>query len=204
MDNPNVFINFPILFTTGNIEDGQQIINQEEKRAPINKRHIKLYEKKTSNDIVNEIKRSSRLDNVYKFCDTMQQYNTGAGFILSDILSDAIEKYYDETNTRGNKKIELIEWLVIFLNEIAEIFYDDFRNFRKVNKNKWNVSPYAFIGYIYLSSVLRSKDNWQDKLRQILDNIDFTKTPWVTTTYIDKIMDKYFREILWEGGVLNG
>lgn len=197
LKNPNVYMKFPILFTIGTTTQGQSIIYQEEKRAPINRRHVQTYSNTASNRIVNLIIGSEKLDNVYKVVDTLQAVNNNGGFVLKSILSDAINKYY-KLQSRSISRIQeqkISDWIIKFLNELADIYFEDFVNYITVSKTKWNVSPFSFYGYIYLSSVLQNQEDWEQKLREMLNQIDFNNKPWVSITNAHKFVEKIFKEV---------
>lgn len=198
IENPSMFLRFPILFTIGTVSEGQAIIHQEEKRSPINKRHVSTYAPSSANNIVKEIIASNDLDDVYRFSDTVQAYHAGAGIILKDSFISAIRRHYNVSSVSRNEEKRIAKWIVLFLNSLAEEFFDDFSNYRKVFGAKWNVAHYAFYGYVYLSSVLRDDENWEQGLKEILSKIDFVNKPWRLSSVPDKYVEKEFEGCYYE------
>jgi len=177
IQNPNVFLKFPILFTIGNVENGQKIIYQEEKRSPLVKSHVDSYKQTVANLITKDVMYDSGLDPVYKFCKTEQAINAGAGWVLESVFIESIERVYKLKNISLSvkKRKEISSWLIIFLNELADHFYEDFSSPHR-NKNKWNTSINVWRGFIFISSKLYQLPNWEELLSKILKNIDFKNT----------------------------
>jgi len=195
LENPDVYLYLTVFFSFGTIKDGQFIIDQEEKREPLKKELVKTYSSASESNIVKDLK--SEVSDVYKFCKTIQEVNQGGGFVLEPILIDSIKEYYDDIEDNKPKEVKVRQWLSEFLNELSVIFNKDFKNYLSVKKSKWNVSPYAFAGYIYLSSTLQGKENWEQKLSDILSSIDFSvvNKPWRdSVSKPDKLIVKCFKE----------
>jgi len=169
MENPDIIMNMPIILTIGSRATAQQIINQDEKRAPINKNVLAQYRNTSGNNILKSIIGSGSLDSVFRFCDTEQGIRVGAGFILKSEFASCIEKYY---NARSAREIErTAAWITEFLNAAAENRYSEFENYKK---SKTAITKSEGIAYlIYLSSALRDKPDWEKSLKAVLDKTDF-------------------------------
>ena len=195
--NENLELKLPVIFSIGSVRVGQKIINQSEKRQPINKQHSDLYGDEIKDNIVRGLVSSDNIDKVYKFRATTQEINKGAGFVCENILSEYIKKYYDINGISKKQENNIKNWLVEFFNELADHFGQDFKSYQKVKDIRWNVSQYTFAGYIYLSSILQNKENWEQQLSNILDSIDFSigNQPWKNGVQKpDKLVVKYFEE----------
>jgi hypothetical protein len=205
MKNPDNELKLPLMFTIGTINDGKFIISQSEKRQPINKSHAKTYDNSDENEIVRLIITSSELDRVYKFAKTEDQIRSGYGFILETAIANNVKNCYNITGMSKKQKKKLADWLVEFLNELADYFNQDFRNFNTVKKTRWSAYYYTFAGYIYLSSILYEKDNWEDMLVKVLDMIDFgiSSKPWGDgARNADKLVEQFFERMVKESNVL--
>jgi hypothetical protein len=110
--------------------------------------------------------------------ETKEEIDKGVGFVLESILIDNVKKYYDLKNFSKKQENSIKVWLVDFFNELADILNKDFANFLSVRKVRWSVSPYAFAGYLYASSKLYGKNDWQNQLQAIISKIDFEDIPW--------------------------
>lgn len=170
---------FNILLTILSPEYAKRKISQEWNTETVNKTQQRYMQPTAANSIVDAIKRNADLDDIIKenIVTTGYQVNYGEGFIIYSILSDAIEKYYNTKDIISKyEQQKIVRWLVEFFNVIAHIFHKDFSNFNKIKKNKWNVSPYAFVGFVFLSHYLMNNQDWEKELLFILDKIDFTAT----------------------------
>ena len=181
-ENADIEMMVPVVFTIGTIRDAQAIINQEEKREPIATTHVKTFANTTSNQIVKAIKSNADIRETYKFITTIEQYESNYGFVLESLLADAIDEFYhvnaDKSLTLKQKR-HLENWLIDFLIDLDDCLHSQFLNFSTVKQ--WCVHPYAFYGYIYLSSILQDDSTYENKLRSIISKIDFAKKPWSET-----------------------
>jgi hypothetical protein len=199
LKNEDIELKLPVIFTIGTVQDGQIIINQSEKRQPLNKEFLKTYDNAPETNIVKKLKLSDELDKVYKFCKTPQEISKNAGFVIEGILIDYIKKYYNTKNISKKQQDVIRDWLIGFFNTIADFFNIDFNNFQNTKKIKWNVSPYCFAGYIQLSSYLQNKENWENLLIEFLSKINFNldNKPWKEgVSHPDKNIDKFFKEMI--------
>lgn len=193
----NIDLELVVMFTIGTIKDGKYIIAQSEKRQPLNSERLKTFESTPESSIIKGFVTSLDLDRVYKFCQTKEEFEKGVGFVLESILVDSVKKFYDMKNISKKKENAVIAWLVEFFNELADILNRDFVNYRAIKKTRWSATPYAFAGYIYLSSKFQDMSDWQTKLLSVISSIDFNKIPWKQNARNqDKVAVKIFEEVM--------
>lgn len=181
-DNPEreyLFENryFPVLFTFYDIERAKDCVSQEWKVAPVNKKHRESMERNYANFIVDEIKRSNIAEDYYKryIVTTGYEVNAGIGFIIHSVLANAIDEFYGVNRMElKSKAIEILNWLVTFFNYLTELMLDDFKRFAAIRKAKWNINPYAWVGYVYLSKQLYGVYNWKEQLGVLVEQIDWS------------------------------
>lgn len=195
--------NFIIFFTFFNVSKVKQTISQEWNVQPVNKRKISAMKDSRSNKIVESLKRNPTTDTIYsnKIVDTGREIQCDDGFILYDVLSGAIDKYYSAEELETQDEIaEVAEWLSIFLNRLTALLLDDFKNYKTIKRTKWSVDPYAFVGYIMLSKHLYKQEGWRDKLKIIIESIDFNNdnSPLINRTAKskEKTIENYFKEVV--------
>ena len=178
-ENNDINMMIPIVLTIGTTRDAQSIINQEEKREPLAQTHVKSFANTTSNQIVKSIKSNEDIHDTYKFITTFEQYDGKMGFVLESLLSDAIDDFYDvnsnnDMTLKDRKKLE--SWLIEFFIELDDCLHSEFQNFE--TEKQWYAHPYAFYGYIYLSSIFRDTPDYGTLLRSAISRIDFVQKPW--------------------------
>lgn len=171
IENPDIIMTMPIIVTIGSRQKAQQIIDQDEKRAPINKHMVMQYKNTVGNSIF-KLMMGKQIDPVLKFCDTEQGIKVGQGFILKSQIADSIDKYYSAKSVREQEKSA--EWLVDFLNELAEINYSEFENFRQLRNKISSARSEAFIYYIYISKLLKDRAEWRNELKEIISKLQFS------------------------------
>lgn len=194
-ENPDIIMSMPIILTIGSPFVAQQIISQDEKRAPIDKDVVAIYKQTSGNSILNLLIGSNKIDPVYKFCDTIQGIQTGSGFVLKSTVSEAIDRYYCKSKLSRVAETQIAEWLVDFFNVLADIMFDDFSNYKKSRKQNCKTAFQVFEGYILISSVLyynHRKDDWVQILSDILDKVDFVAAPRETLKQIKYIMKEEY------------
>jgi hypothetical protein len=199
LKNDKIDLRLPIILSVGTVKTGQKIINQSEKRQPINRELLKTYNDSPESSIVKRLTITDELDIVYKFCKTKEEIAKDYGFLLESSLASNIKKWYDLSNASKKQENSIKNWLVEFLNSLADYFNQDFRNYQATKKIRWNVSYNVFAGYIYLSSVLYGKDNWEELLVKILDSIDFSiqNRPWKEgVSNAEKLVENYFEGVV--------
>ena len=169
---------FCVLFTFLNAEDTRSLLNQEWTTVPIPKKHKESMKQTYSNLIVDGIIRSADADPVYKkeIVRDGNETRAGHGFILYSELADAINIYYDANNLEPQqKRNELKDWLISFLNVLTENLFDDFKNYKKYRRKRWSICPMTIYFYIMISKVVReNKDGWKEEVKQIISSYDFS------------------------------
>lgn len=176
--NENIELELVVIFSIGTVKDGQYIISQSEKRQPLNTERLKAFENTPESSIVKGVINSLDLDSVYKVCQTKEEVDKGIGFVLESVLIDSVKKYYNVKGISKKQENTIKVWLVEFFNELADILNKDFTNYLSIRKTRWSVSPYAFAGFVYLSSKLYGKENWMNHMSAILSEINFDVSPW--------------------------
>lgn len=192
---------FHILFTVGIPEEIKRKISQEWNTEPVNKTHRRAMERTAANKIVDSIKKRSDIDELIRknIVTTVLQSKNGEGFIVYSILSDAIEKYYDtKSMTTREEQNEIVSWLVEFLNYLIYLFKEDFLNYKKLKDIKWNIKPYAFAGYIMLSSYYQNTDNWKEKTKKTLEGIEFKNVEEFKKNKKESAIIRYVEDIFKE------
>lgn len=186
--NPDIEMNIPIVFTIGNMSMAQAIINQDEKRAPIDENVVESYKQTSGNRIVKSVIASEDLDPVYKFADTKQGLKAGSGFVLISEFGKSVEKYYCQQKLSRLAENSVSDWLVCFLNNLSDILQNEFSNYRELQNQKSPIiSDKMFDTYIYISSLVRDDPT---RIRPIIKAIDFSLPlkQVASHEYIDQIM----------------
>ena len=169
IQNPDIIMQMPIVLTVGSRSMAQSIINQDEKRAPINKDVVAQYKNAAGNKIAKLVYGSDELDRVLRFTDTEQGIRVKQGFFIKSEFGAAIEKYYTARSNVEQRKIA--EWLIEFFNELATLKYDDFENFRTAKTITANHE--MIIHYVYWSKLLKDKNDWKECLNKIISDFNF-------------------------------
>lgn len=203
LNNINSNNKYSIAFTFLTPIETKELLAQTWNMEPISGRQKKSMEITNSNLILDAILRNPDADPIYKKAVVRGEQGTHLqnGFILYDVLSKSIDKYYhtEEIKTQDSRT-EIAQWLVQFFNRLTTILVDDFTNYKVVRKDKWSVDSYAFVGYIMLSKFLQGQEGWREELKSIIDSIDFSKetSPLVKRTAKNdfKTVENFFNEVI--------
>ncbi|MBU5333567.1 hypothetical protein KQI61_15315 [Anaerocolumna aminovalerica] len=179
LEDKNINMLQSIYFTVGSVEMGQDIIAQHEKQTPIKSELVESYTKSDGKFIFTKLSTNSDIKEYYKFVDNYDTVVKGYGIATSADIIKSINKYYSNNNKtmKLKERNDIGNWLIEFFTQLIYIYEDDLINFKTVRINKWNVKPYAFPFYIYLSSYLYNKKDWKELLKNILGKFDFTIEP---------------------------
>lgn len=167
---------FVVLFTFLSAYDSRAVINQEWTTVPIPRKHRESMKQNFPNEIVDNIMRSNDADPIYSK-EIMRDGNetkNGRGFLIYSELADAINLYYqvDKMETK-NRRTELSEWIIRFMNHVTEELLEDFKNYKKVRRTSWAVSPIACYYYMMLSKLVYGDENWRSEVSAVLKQCNF-------------------------------
>lgn len=179
--NVNPDLNQPMMINIihRDINGARAFIRQEAHHNAINPALLKFYD--TAN-VYNEITRAIGEDgnkktnlmfgNVGTEMLDVQNLNKYTTF---EILQIAIEDNFKvkEDDIRERRMIK--QYLNSYFNELVSILKDEFAKVRMGIREDYSVHHNTFYGYIALASVLYNKEQWEDKLFNIIQNIDFSK-----------------------------
>lgn len=203
LSNTNSENKYSIAFTFLTPMETKELLAQTWNMEPISNRQKQSMKITNSNMVLDAILRNPDADPIYVKSVVRGEQGTHLqnGFILYDVLSKAIDKYYNtDTIETQDERREVVQWLIQFLNRLTSILVADFKNYQVVSKNRWSVDGYAFVGYIMLSKHLQGQDDWREKLKSIIDSIDFSKenSPLVKRTAKNnfKTTENFFEEVI--------
>jgi hypothetical protein len=174
-NNPNSDYITEVRFTNWDIQKCRNFINQEDKRNKIDKRYMNsvININKWGNKVVTKINESGS-DLKGKIVTNPIVLKHNKALTMFDIMSDAIELGYEIKSNMDVYKIS--QWLVDFFDFIIGFYPDNFIGEDNIAKSK-EISainlPAMFVGYICISKHLYNQTNWEDKLNNILKDINF-------------------------------
>lgn len=193
IQEPSLQYDWPVILSIGTVRDGQNIISQHEKQEPINKHVVKTYQKTIANEVFRKFETNDEIISIYKFTDTIQKLNAGAGFVLKSDMISAINKYYNVEKFSLKEQSILVRWMVEFFMEVAIYFEDDMKNY--IKNTRWNTNRHIFPALVWLSREIQGKDCWKETLTSILDDTDFENRLWkVGATRPDAFIIKHFKQ----------
>ena len=87
------------------------------------------------------------------------------GYTKKSLLAVAIADNYGDLLSQKSKAKIVADWIVDFLNHIAEY----------LNKNNYSANKYMFLSYIALSRKLYGLNNWREIASSIISSYDFSR-----------------------------
>lgn len=172
---PDLKKNWEIRIVNWDVDKAQRFIYQESLQTPLRKsRQEELNQEKLENQIVRNLNEMPRNEMQHKITTDYNLIKYNIAYVMFDILSKTIRETFKIKSQRDVKKIS--QFLVDFFNELIGIYPDEFHNLRESREQSYIAHPNMFVGYITLASMLYKQNNWEDKLENILNKIDFDKS----------------------------
>jgi len=174
----NESLDFPmeIRITNWDIQKCRNFIRQESIRNKIDTKYLSsvINVDKWGNKVVNKLN-EGQCDLKGKITTDVVVIRKNKAYTMFDLMSDTIDLLWDiKTNMDVNN---LAKYLTEFFDYIVGYKVEDFIESLSESKEKSVVTyPAMFIGYLAIAHKLEKDKNWQDKLREFLDNTDFSLT----------------------------
>lgn len=195
LDDPEIDLKFPVVITHLTTERARKMIKQESQKNQMDKSYVKSLD---SENLENYI-----IDEINKVGSMKQQITTNAdavkmnrSLIYRDTFEKALKENFNYKNKREARKIS--QFLSKGLQEIMDIFYEEFKNPEESKKESAVTYSNTFAGYLALLSELYNRDDWANEIEEVLDRIDFStkNSDWenlkITQT---KISNRLIKEI---------
>jgi hypothetical protein len=206
-ENPELEQTIEVRITNFNVDKCHRFIVQEDKKNKIDKKYIQTINvEEFENKVVKQLNERSDSELMGKITTSIIFYRN-QGYVLGNVLADAIKHNFEIKSMRDVNNVS--DFLIEGFVEIIGKFINDFKNLEE--SRKINVKTYSstFIGYITLLSELKETKNWESKLDEILNQIDFNlNNPiWNTLDIRNsspskstfKKIHKYFKELVEKG-----
>ena len=198
--NSDLHMNWKLCITNFPKFRAKRFMIQVNKQKPINYEHIKnMDETKNENVIVGNIINNPNSELADKIKNSDADLKHG-GLTKKSTLSIAIEDQYKEFLNSKIHNIEISDWIVDFTNYLMSIYPNEFiDNIEKTKLLSYINHRNMFIGYIGLSKRFYKQDNWKNKVKDIMNNIDFSveNNIWNNIRINDNNLNKTSRKELY-------
>lgn len=172
---------FSVSFTYVNDIELRALISQTWNQEPISRVHQKIFGSDPRSDLVRRIKDDKNADPHY----TIWMVTEGQSFIAQGILADAIKISYTKEDYISLKaQISLANWIVAVYNEFADLYAAEIASYKRGRQSTWLTESYSPYAIIYLSSLIRDKNQWETLFRRTCQAIDWTNKPVGSSTGI--------------------
>ena len=163
--NPELQFNWKLTITNFTEQKAQDFMVQINKQTPIKKEYINTLDKnKIENLVVDFIVDNPSFELSDKIKNTEQELKFN-GYTKKSMLAVAIADNYGDLLSQKSKAKIVADWIVDFLNHIAEY----------LNKNNYSSNKYMFLSYIALSRKLYGLNNWREIASEIISSYDFSR-----------------------------
>ena len=169
---------------------------QIDKQKPIKREQIKTWDlNKKENLVVSVIAddKISKLNKVMK--DQEVEIKHGRGLTTKNIIAESIKDNYtldDNIDIRG-----LGNWIIEFTDYLFFLYPEEL----VVGKNESLINhKYMFYGYIALSAQLKDTNNWKERAKEVISNIDFNPNNplWKEIGFNTRNMNKTIRNKIYK------
>ena len=195
-DNPDIDFKWPILITNLSETAAKDYMIQIDKQKPIKREQIKTWDlNKKENLVVSVIAddKISKLNKVMK--DQEVEIKHGRGLTTKNIIAESIKDNYtldDNIDIRG-----LGNWIIEFTDYLFSLYPEEL----VVGKNENLINhKYMFYGYIALSAQLKDTNNWKERAKEVISNIDFDPNNplWKEIGFNTRNMNKTIRNKIYK------
>lgn len=177
VDNDFMYVNI----LNYSVEEAQRFIRQEQQGTKLTKTQQKLFKNDSFISIAKQLNASgTKDDNSLK--DRMAEinlevYKYNTKIVTIESVADTLKTFYKKhiKTPRDNRLIT--DWIIKFMIEVMGKYNEEFNDIEKSKKTKaitYNNMINVFIGlseYFYTNK--KSIENWESKLEELLDSIDF-------------------------------
>lgn len=184
----------------------KEMISQEWNTERVTEKQKKAMKVNMANYIVDFIKnRTNGSEPLYANAISVSgiDIRRGKAFISYSDLSEAIDICYNANEFKLYSQANKVgEWLIQFYNYLTYLFLDDFE---EKHSSVWNISNAAWCGFVYISSIIRDKENWKEILKSFIDGdvIDWGELPFGASKIrpTPNNFINYFKEKAMIGGI---
>lgn len=174
-ENSRLQMNMGIMITNFDIEKARRFIAQEDKKTPIDKKYISTFDsERFSNMIVTKLNENSTSELRGKITTNEDVIKRDKALVLFSTLSDAIEYNFNLKNKKD--VLEIAKWLPECFTTLMGLYEKEFiSNIADTKKQSVINHKNMFIGYIAMFSKLRNSIDWEDRMFNLMENINFNK-----------------------------
>jgi hypothetical protein len=197
--NSDLEFNWILIITNMSENMAQKQMVEINKQKPINQEHVKNMDTSSlGNAVVNAIKDIDISEFATKIKDNDRELEYG-GLTKKSILAVAIEECYEITDKTQARSIA--RHIADVIDHIIGLYTNEFiKNLDQTKKYSYINHKNMFYGYIALSRKLFGVKNWEDKIKEMLDKIDFSKNNefWNDIKLCEQDMNKTSRKDLYK------
>jgi hypothetical protein len=170
-------MNWGVKIANFDVDKANEFIEQQDNRNPLRKsKKESLNKDKLSNLIVDKLNSDSYSELKNRIAIQEGSLEYGNALVSFITLSNAIDYHFRERlNLLNNKKdvFDISKWLVKCFTQLIGSYPDEF-NYAYKKQYSFINSDRAFIGYVAIFSELYNKPNWDDKMYEVMNKIDFS------------------------------
>lgn len=168
----------PIVITHFTEDKCIEMIEQQNKRTNVSAKDMKKKDNSIENYIINELKAKSNI----KITDYYKEIGLYKAYVTRLTLYTAISKLFVLNKDDKRKGRKIADFLAQGLyddivNGVFKIEFDNLKDFKETSVATNNNMFYVYmtlLSWLYQEYILNRKTDWEDKLEEILENIDMS------------------------------
>lgn len=170
---PDIKLGFVVNILNYTEEEAQAFIEQEDHRTPISRTLIASYKNDDTNILITkEIdKYGTELTNELfnRFARDYKEIRLYDKYVTYETFAKALEYNFEYKSAREARRTK--DFIINYFNELIGILKD-----KGYDSDSIAFDNTMFIGYIALASKLKDETNWEYKLEEAINNLDFRES----------------------------
>lgn len=168
LENPNIGQKFPIILSVGLPNIAQYIINQDEKRQPISKEHLKTFAYSKANSIVYQLSTDPSLLEYFSFVSTEDQAISKSNNINKNELAEVLDVIYKVEQNNPIENLEITNEIKTGLYYLSEVL--------KTNSDITQTNGWMYVYFIVVKTIINhfgklNADTWNNIVASVFQNI---------------------------------
>ena len=174
-ENPDINFTWGLIITNMSESEARDYMLQINKQKPIRYEQIKTWDTDRKENLVVKVIVDDKISRLGKvMVEQRSEVKNNRGLVTNNVIAEAIAENYVIDETTDIRALG--EWIVEFTDALMGMYPNAFiANPYEVKEKSIINDENIFYGYIAMSAELQKESDWQEKLKEKMETIDFDK-----------------------------